>query len=433
LENKPNFIIIMSDDQGYGDIGCFGAEGFSTPNIDRMANEGMKFTSFYVEPACSPTRASVMTGRYAQRVGIAAPLNGPNTGLSPDEITLPEILKTEGYTSACIGKWHLGLDESMTAVAQGFDYFSGLPLSQIRHGLVSHDWYYKRHWKTSRPDGISQIEYAPDDTQFTKRCTEEAIEFIRQNKEQPFFLYLAHPMVHLEVVASEAFRGKTERGIYGDACEEIDWSVGQVLATLKELSLDENTIIVYLSDNGPWLRKGEQSGTAGPLKDGKFSTSEGGVRVPFIARWPKHIPAGQTFDGIATGMDLYTTFSHLAGAEIPQDRVIDGQNLWPVLAGTATKSPHNVHYYYFRGALQGVRRGPWKLCKPRKQKFWGLYNLEDDIGETTNVATNHPEVVAELEELLEAARADLGDGKRKGANVSPMGVVPTNIIKPKNN
>lgn len=424
----PNLIVIMVDDQGYSDVGCFGAEGFSTPHLDQMAREGLRCTSFYAHSTCSPTRAAFLTGRYAQRCGIGGPLNKPNIGLPPEEITLPELLKPAGYTSALIGKWHLGLHDSMSPIAQGFDYFSGIPLSQIRHGLKQHEWYYKRQWKTMSAEGETTVEYDPDDTQFTQRCTREAINFITAHRDQPFFLFLAHPMVHYEVVASEAFRGKSERGIYGDACQELDDSVGQLLAALKQLKLDEKTMVVYCSDNGPWLKRGyeAQHGRAKGLRGGKFSCYEGGVRVPFIARWSGHIPAGQTFDGLATIMDLFPTFARQAQVALPKDRVLDGQDFWPVLSGKQTKHTQHEYFYYRLGQLRAVRHGPWKMHY-RKDGGIELFNLDIDLAERKNVADAHPEVIEQIEVLAQSARIDLGDKQQPGKNTVPMGFVAMDL------
>jgi arylsulfatase A len=426
---QPNFIVILTDDQGYSDLGCYGARGFSTPNIDRMADEGMRFTDFYAAPCCSPARASLLTGSYDQRVGIGRPLNGPDIGLHPDEITIAESLKDAGYATGIIGKWHLGLSDEMSPIAQGFDYFSGIPLSQIRHGETEHTdgptAYYRRQWKTMTADYKSTVEYDPDETLFTRRSTEEALTFIRNNKAQPFFLYLSHPMVHRQVLASKEFSGRTGRGVYGDACEELDWSVGEVLGLLKELDLDTNTFVMYTSDNGPWLGHGDQSGMAEPLRGGKFSTFEGGLRVPCIMRWPGMIPAGSAYRKIASVMDVFPTLAELAGVDMPTDRVIDGKSFRTVMTGRDVEKPlHESFFYYRRGDLEGVRKGLWKwhLDDPGNDT-WALYNLDADVGETTDVSREHPEIVAELMAELDGARKDLGDGSTGvvGANARPLG------------
>ncbi len=429
IEGKPNLILILSDDQGYSDIGCYGAKGFSTPHIDKMAREGIRFTSYYSAPTCSPARASLLTGSYYQRVGVGRPLNNQEMGLHPDEITIAELLKGQGYATALIGKWHLGLSDEMSPVAQGFDYFSGIPLSHIRAGVTEHTHgprkYYRRQWKTMGKGIKTEIEYEPDETLFTKRCTQEALSFIKKNADKPFFLYLSHAQVHKEVMASEEFSGRTEMGRYGDACEELDWSVGEVLKTLKDLKIDDNTLVIYTSDNGPWLNQGDQSGTATPLRGGKFSTWEGGMRVPCIIRWPKQIPAGLVCDELVSVMDITPTFIKLTGSEMPADRVIDGKDIWPLLSGEAgARSPHESYFYYHVGILTGVRFGKWKYHSI-KGGSWELFDLESDLGETRDVQADHPEVVDRMKKLLEQARNDLGDGKtgREGKNTRPLGVL----------
>ncbi len=428
LEKWTNLIVILTDDQGYSDVGCYGAEGFSTPNLDRMAKRGIRFTDFYAASSCSPSRASLLTGCYFQRLGIGGPLNGPNIGLHPDEITIAEHLKQKGYVTACIGKWHLGLPDKMSPVAQGFDYFSGIPLSHIRHGSTEHtdgpSAYYRRQWKKMGVGIETEIEYAPDETLFTKRCTEEALAFLHKNHNKPFFLYLSHPQVHKEVLSSAEFKGRTKRGRYGDSCEELDWSVGEVLKTLNDLGLDEKTLVVFASDNGPWLGQGDQSGMATPLHGGKFSTWEGGMRVPCIMYWPGMIPKGIECSEVASIMDIFPTFTKLIGIEMPGDRIVDGKDIWPLMSGQQeARSPHGTYFYYQHGALQGVRCGKWKLHKSEKK--WALYNLDTDIGEKNDVSSNNPKIVARLEKYLEEARNDMGDNtsNRKGKNARPLGRV----------
>ncbi len=426
-ESRPNLIVFLTDDQGYSDVGCYGAEGFATPNMDRMAQEGIRFTSFYANASCSPSRAALLTGCYAQRLGIKGPINTPDTGLNPDEITLAELLKNKGYATALIGKWHLGLPDEMSPIAQGFDYFSGLPLSQIRHGKTEHTdgprAYYKRQWKKMGVGIETEIEYAPDETLFTQVCTAEALAFIRENHEKPFFLYLAQPQVHKEVLASKDFQGRTARGSYGDACEELDWSMGEVFKTLKSLGIDEKTMVVFCSDNGPWLGQGDQSGTAEPLRGGKFSTWEGGVRVPCIMRWPGRIPPGLVTSEVASIMDISPTFTRLVGVDMPKDRIIDGKDLWPLISGDKdARSPHEVFYYYHKFNLEAVRSGKWKLHYDKKAG-WELYDLAKDIGEQHDVSDRNPEVVDRMMRLLESSRADIGDQRLgiTGKNVRPLG------------
>jgi len=286
---KPNFVIIFTDDQGYADVGCFGAKGFATPNLDRMAAEGTKFTDFYsAAPVCSPARAALLTGCYPRRVSIPRVLfPRDNIGLNPEEITIAELLKKRGYATACIGKWHLGHLPQFLPTSQGFDYYFGLPYSNDMSPLPL-------------IEGNQAIEHDPDQNTLTQRYTEKAVDFITKNKDRPFFLYLPHTMPHVPLGVSENFKGKSARGLYGDVIMEIDWSVGKILQTLKKLNLDEQTLVIFTSDNGPWLSKGKHGGKADPLRDGKFSTYEGGMRMPCIMRWPGKIPPAKVCSEIAT-------------------------------------------------------------------------------------------------------------------------------------
>ncbi|HUT28893.1 MAG TPA: sulfatase [Sedimentisphaerales bacterium] len=429
----PNFIIIFSDDLGYGDLGCFGSTVHRTPNLDEMAAEGMKFTSFYVTSGvCTPSRASLMTGCYPKRVNMHEDSHGKcvlfpvdSKGLNPNEITIAEILKQRGYATCCIGKWHLGDQPDFLPTRQGFDYYFGIP-------------YSNDMGKEQRPENPllpllrnEEVIEAPavQDT-LTKRYTEEAIEFIRKNKDRHFFLYLPHTMVHNPLNPGEEFRGKSANGRYGDAVEEIDSSSGRILKTLKELNLDNRTLVVFTSDNGASDRYG---GSNSPLRGHKGTTWEGGMREPAIIRWPGRIPAGKTCDEITITMDLLPTFAHLAGAQLPADRTIDGKNIWPLMAGRANaKSPHEAFYYYQIDQLQAVRSGKWKLhlaLRPKK-RHWGkpipeaplaLYDLENDVAEKNNVAEHHPDVVKHLLALAEKARRDLGDADREDADLRPAG------------
>ncbi|MFN3189417.1 MAG: sulfatase [Aureliella sp.] len=450
-DRKPNVIVILADDLGYGDLSCYGADDIATPNIDGMATEGMKFSSFYVSPVCSPTRAALMTGSHSTRVGIGGvmfPRN--NHGLNPDEITLPELLKDQGYATAIIGKWHLGNQDMFQPLNHGFDYWYGTPASNsqfyypntkayaldcnYREGY-SCDGIFKRE-AASCPlieDNIV-IEVPADQTQFTQRYTRETIRFITANKDKPFLVYLAHNMPHIPLHASEKFVGSSQRGIYGDTIQELDWSTGEILRSLKELGLDKNTLVIFTSDNGPNTGKG---GSAGPLKGGKGSTLEGGVRVPFVARWPGIIPAGTESDEAITGMDLLPTLARLAGGDAPNDRVIDGKDIWPLLTSKPdAKSPHEAIYYLRGRSVQGIRVGDWKYriandkppkvkrserqsvadSKPRKVSFETLYNLSDDIGEQTNLIDEHPELAKRLKRQLATFETEL---KR---NLRPAGV-----------
>ena len=434
----PNFIIIFCDDLGYGDLGCFGSTKHRTPNLDRMAAEGMRFTSFYVTSGvCTPSRASLMTGCYPRRVNMHQNDNGlcvlfpvNKKGLNPDEIIVAEILKTQGYATACIGKWHLGDQREFLPTSQGFDYYFGIPYSNdmgTRKGTNRPPLPLLRNEKV--------IEAPANQDTLTKRYTEQAIKFITANKDRPFFIYLPHTMPHNPVHASEKFHGKSANGRYGDAVEEIDWSTGQILTTLKKFGIDGRTLVVFTSDNGASNRFG---GSNGPLRGHKGSTWEGGMREPCIMRWLGKIPAGKTCDEITTTMDLLPTFAKLAGTKPPSPPkagVIDGKDIWPLMSGEkGAKSPHEAFYYYQIDQLQAVRSGKWKLHLPLKikKRNWGkgipdtplqLYDLKANIGETNNVADQHPDVVKRLLALAEKAREDLGDLNRKGKNQRPAGWV----------
>jgi len=431
--DKPNFVIIFCDDMGYGDLGCFGSEVNRTPEIDRMAEEGICFTSFYVTSGvCTPSRSSLMTGCYPLRVGMDENTSGfwvlfpgDRKGLNPSEITIPEILKKQDYTTACIGKWHLGDQPVFLPTRQGFDYYFGIP--------YSNDMGNDRD-KNNPPLPLMRhetiIEAPVDQSTITQRYTAEAISFIKQNKEKPFFLYLPHTMPHYPLHASEAFSGKSNNGKYGDAIEEIDWSTGQILNTLRDLDLDKNTMVVFTSDNGA-----TRSGSNAPFSGGKCGIMEGSMREPCVMWWPGNIPSGQKCSELTTTMDLLPTLAHLSGGEVPGDRVIDGKDITPLILGeTEAKTPHEVFYYYFMSQLQAVRSGKWKLFLPFKERQYGwlrklqkaeaeLFDLETDPAESINVIDKYPDVARKLMEYAEEARADIGDYQREGANARTAGWV----------
>jgi len=420
---KPNFVLIFTDDQGYADVGCFGAEGFQTPNLDRMAEEGMKFTDFYVGASiCSPSRAALLTGCYPPRVSITKVLfPRDNVGLNPEEVTIADVLKTRGYATACIGKWHLGHLPKFLPTQQGFDYYFGLPYSNDMWPKQS-----RKYPPLPLIEGQEPIELEPDQSQLTRRYTEKAIEFIKQNKDKPFFVYLPHTMPHVPLYASEKFAGKSKNGIYGDVIEELDWSVGEILNALKELGLDERTLVIFTSDNGPWLSKKDHGGSAKPLRDGKFSTYEGGMREPCIMRWPGSIPAGTVCSEISATIDLLPTFAKLAGAKPPADRIIDGRDISALMTNVKAKTPHEAFYYYREKKLGAVRSGDWKLVFANsKVDPPALYNLKDDISEQHDVSAKHPDVVEKLSKLADNMRQDLGDLRRSisGKNIRPLGTL----------
>lgn len=420
----PNFVIINVDDLGYRDVGCFGAELIRTPNVDRMAAEGMRLTSFYAQPVCTPSRAALLTGCYPMRVGLPAVLNSQSThGISASEKTIAELLKERGYATACIGKWHLGHHKPFLPTRHGFDYYFGLPYSNDMPRKPNNEYPELPLLRNEEA-----IESPANQDTLTQRYTQEAVAFIERSRRRPFFLYLPHTMVHVPLHVSDAFRGRSKQGLYGDAVEEVDWSVGQILDTLHRLGLDEDTFVMFTSDNGPWLSKKEDAGCALPLRDGKATTYEGGVRVPTVVRWPGRIPAGSQSAEPLMNMDLLPTLAGLAGAEVPRDRIIDGRDIWPVLSGRpGARSPHHALFYYNGARLQAVRSGRWKLilAQPKNGVPRSLYDLEADIGETEDLSGRYPKVVDRLEALAERCREDLGDSltDRTGRNCRPAGFV----------
>jgi len=445
-ERPPNFIIIFTDDQGYADVGCFGAEGFDTPNLDRMAAEGMRFTDFYVGgPACTPSRAALMTGCYPQRVSLPHVI-GPKSqiGINSEEMIIAEVLKSRGYATACYGKWHLGHHREFLPTHHGYDDYFGLPYSNDM-------WPHHPERPGGYPDlplvqGEEIIEYNPDQTKLTTWYTERAVKFIEKNKDRPFFLYVPHSMPHVPLHVSDKFKGKSKQGLYGDVIMEIDWSVGEILSAVKRAGIDQNTLVIFSSDNGPWLSYGNHAGSAKPLREGKGTTFDGGMREPTIMRWPGTIPAGRVCDEPVTAMDILPTLAKLAGAKLPHHQ-IDGRDISPLLSGrTEATSPHEAIFYYRGWSLEAVRSGKWKLHLPHSYRTLGgreggtggqpvkyeqakiqlaLFNLDNDIGEQHDVSAEHPEVVERLRSLAEAMRQDLGDAakKTKGKNVRPPGRV----------
>ena len=429
-ERPPNFVLIFCDDLGYADIGPFGATGYATPHLDRMAQEGMKLTRFVSAAAvCSASRAALLTGCYPQRVGILGALGpGAKVGIHEDEILISELLKARGYATAIFGKWHLGDHPRFLPTRHGFDRYFGLPYSNDM--WPHHPTAGDRYPPLPLIEGEKVIQTMPDQSQLTTWYTERAVAFIRENKDRPFFLYLPHSMPHVPLFVSDKFKGKTQRGLFGDVIAEIDWSVGEVLKTLAELGIDDQTLVFFSSDNGPWLSYGNHAGSAGPLREGKGTTFNGGHYEPTLARWPGKIPPGTTCHELASTIDILPTFARLAGAEVPSDRKIDGRDIWPLLSGQpGAKTPHEVFYYYWNNGLEAVESGPWKLHRPHEYRTLAgepgkdgrpgpyrqakielaLFNIEQDIGERHNVAAEHPQVVQRLLALAEKARDDLGD------------------------
>ena len=448
-ETRPNIILIFTDDQGYQDLGCFGSPNIKTPHLDQMASEGVKLTSFYAQPVCGVSRAALMTGSYPIRVAEPKNIKRLHTVPHTDEVTMAEMLKSAGYSNGIIGKWHLTLPRNEAPVgfnpatmpnAQGFDYFYGTPEF---NGFTVRVEDTKVRSPILRNEEVV-VKAVEDWDHITADYTREAVNFIQKNgaSDTPFFLYLAHNMPHIPLGASENFKGKSEGGFYGDAIEELDWSCGEIFKTLKELNIDENTLVIFTSDNGPWVEttRGmkpngkpliprDHSGHADPYRGWKMSAWDGGCRVPFIARWPGKIPAGWSSDQMLTTLDLLPTFASIAGAKLP-DVKLDGMDASDFLTRASQTSPRDEYLYYSGCLLTGVRSGKWKMVLPRQQApgglgWWArmidevpemqLFDLEADPGETTNVAAEHPEMIASLTERIEAAREELGDIDRTGS------------------
>ena len=418
---KPNFIIFFCDDLGYGDIGPFGHPTISTPNLDQMAVEGQKWTSFYAAaPVCTPSRAGLLTGRLPVRSGMASEKRrvlfpDSDGGLPENEITIAKALKQQGYATACIGKWHLGHLPQYLPTNHGFDYYYGIPYSNDMDRIEGIDHYEScvnpkiEYFEVPLMRNEEVIEKPANQKTITKRYTEEALDFISENNNQPFFLYLAHTMPHVPLFTSSEFEDKSRRGIYGDVIEEMDWSMGEILKKLKETGLDKNTMVVFTSDNGPWLTFYELGGSSGSLRGGKGSTFEGGVREPTIFWWPGKIENKVVMD-MASIMDLFPTICNLAGAQIPDDRTYDGYDLTSMLLGNG-QSERDVFFYYRDTEVFAVRKGPFK-AHFKTQKGFGensptvhnpplLYNLDIDPDEEYNIADKHPEVIEEIVQVLE--------------------------------
>ena len=425
----PNFVIIFADDLGYGDLACYGHPTIRTPNLDRMAAEGMRFTDFYAAASvCTPSRAGLLTGRLPVRSGMCSDTRRvlfPDSagGIPESEITLAEALKKQGYATGCVGKWHLGHLPQYLPTRNGFDFFFGLPYSNDMDRVAEpkggttkslDPWVEDFNVPLFRNEEI--IERPAPQTTLTQRYTEEAIHFIKENKKKPFFLYFPHTFPHIPLFASEEFHGKSPRGLYGDTVEEIDWSVGCVLDTLRKEGLAENTLVFFTSDNGPWIIMGETGGSAGLLRDGKGSTWEGGMREPAIAWWPERIKGGQVCRELSSTMDLFTTCVTLAGAKIPEDRVIDGVDMSPVLFATGP-SNRDVYFYYRGQTLYAIRKGPFKAHYITRPAYGGgepdehdpplLFHLGIDPSETTDVAEKYPEVLTEIQQIKVAHSASL--------------------------
>ncbi len=428
----PNFVIIYADDLGYGDLGCYGNPTIRTPNLDRMAAEGMRFTQFYsASSVCTPSRAALLTGRLPIRSGMCSDKRRvlfPNSGggIPASEVTLAEALKEQGYSTGCFGKWHLGHLPQFLPTSNGFDTYFGIPYSNDMDRL--NDVGPKgraafldpkvEYWNVPLMQDLEVYERPADQTTITRRYTEHAVDFIKKNKSKPFFVYLPHSLPHVPLFRGKAFENKSARGLYGDVIEEIDWSVGRVLDTLRNEGLAENTCVFFSSDNGPWLIFGEHGGTAGLLKDGKGCTWEGGMREPGIAWWPGKISPGKVSLELASTMDLYTTCISLSGGKIPQDRIVDGVDISPVLFGKGS-SPRETMFYYRGTALMAIRHGAWKAHyitqgaygpdarKREKHDPPLLFNLNHDPSERFNVNSKHPEIIKQIQKIADEHRQQL--------------------------
>lgn len=443
-QQLPNIVLIFMDDMGYGDIGSFGASQYATPNIDQLAAAGMRFTNFYVAQAVSSaSRAGLLTGCYPNRVGIQGALSPTaKTGLNPKEETIAEILKQRNYKTAAIGKWHLGHHQEFLPLQQGFDEYFGLPYSNDMWPVYYDNTRnippeYAR--KLNYPElpliegnkTIKEIKTIEEQAGLTTSYTHKAIEFIEKNKKNHFFLYMAHSMTHVPLAVSDKFKGKSEQGLFGDVMMEIDWSVGEIIKTLEKNGLTNKTLIIFTSDNGPWLSFGNHAGSTAGLREGKGTSYEGGQRVPCIMKWPDHIPQGTICNRIASTIDILPTLATITGCNLPKMK-IDGINILPLLTGDKDANPRNTFLYYFRGnSLEAVRKGNWKLVFPHPGRSYvgfqpgkdgkpggldndfsfsgGLYDLRRDPGERYDVSESYPEIVKDLEKIADEARQDLGD------------------------
>jgi len=436
---KPNIIIIFTDDQGYQDLSCFGSPDIKTPHLDKMANEGIKLTDFYAAQAvCSASRAGLLTGCYPNRIGIhGAFMPNSKEGLHTDETTIAEMLKENGYRTGIFGKWHLGDNSEFMPTKQGFDTYFGIPYSGDMWPLHPEQGTVFNFGPLPLYENETIIDTLTDQSSLTTQITERSVEFISKNKDKPFFLYIAHPQPHVPLYVSDKFKGKSTRGLYGDVIMEIDWSVGQILAALKQYNIDDNTLVIFTSDNGPWLNYGEHSGSALPLREGKGTALEGGQREPCIISYPGKIKPGKIINTPMMAIDILPTIAEITGSKLPQTK-IDGKSIWNIWTGETQQSPHEAYFFYYKvNELHGVRYGKWKLYFPHSYRSLNgreggkdglpvaydnntidhieLYDLSMDISETKNVAAQYPEVVAQIEILANNMRAELGD-KLNGQN-----------------
>lgn len=440
-KDRPNVVIIFADDLGYGDLSCYGHPTIRTPQLDKMAVQGMRFTSFYsAAPVCTPSRAALMTGRYPLRSGMCHDTRRvlfPNSsgGLPAWEITIAEMLKEMGYSTGCIGKWHLGHLPQYLPTTQGFDSYFGIPYSNDMDRVADSKLGKKifleplvKYWNVPILRDDKVFEQPADQHTLTKRYTEESIKFIKANRDNPFFLYLAHNMPHVPLFASKEFQGKSKRGLYGDVVEELDWNVGQILDTLRAEGLEENTLVIFTSDNGPWLIFGVLGGSAGPFRDGKGSTWEGGVREPCIMWWPGQIKGGTVTAEMASTLDVFPTLAKLTGVKLAKDRFYDGYDLSPLLFGKGP-SPRDTMFFYRDTKLYAARKGPFKAHfitqpaygpgKPEEHDPPILYHLEHDPSEKEDVAKDFPAVIEEIRKLVAAHNEIMRPGEDQLGPIIP--------------
>lgn len=431
--NPPNIVIFFTDDQGYQDVGCFGSPDISTPHLDNMAAEGIRLTNFYAAQAvCSASRAALLTGCYPNRLGIhGAFMPNSQKGLNPSEVTLAEMLKEVGYSTGHFGKWHLGDAPEFMPTKQGFDEYFGIPYSNDMWPFHPQQGPIFDFGPLPLYENENIIDTLTDQSNLTTEITERSLEFIEQHKDHPFFLYIAHPQPHVPLFVSDKFKGKSERGLYGDVIMEIDWSVGQVLNKLKENNLDKNTLVIFTSDNGPWLNYGRHAGSALPLREGKGTALEGGQREPCIIWFPDKIKGNRVIDVPMMTIDLLPTIAHITEAKLPVHS-IDGKSVWEIWTGESNTSPQEAYYFYYHvNELHGIRQGKWKMYFPHSYRTLNgrvgrddgypidyeyntieeieLYNLEEDISEKNNVAQKHPEVIEQMQNLADDIRQKLGD------------------------
>lgn len=444
----PNVVIMFMDDMGYADIGAFGAKSYPTPNLDKMAKEGRKFTDFYVTQAvCSASRAGLLTGCYNVRIGILGAL-GPksNIGISPNEVTIAEICKQKGYATGCFGKWHLGHHKKFLPKQHGFDEYFGLPYSNDMWPYHPGVFHLPMEERIKRWPHLPLIEgnkvinpkvSAKDQEKLTTQYTERAVSFIEKNKDKPFFAYIPHSMVHVPLYVSKKFKGKSGAGLFGDVMMEVDWSVGQIMKTLKKHKLEKNTLFIFTSDNGPWLNYGDHAGSAAPLREGKGTIFEGGCREPTLAWWPGKIPANSVCKEPLMTIDLLPTIAEMIGAKLPGHR-IDGKNILPLMLSDDAKSPHKAYYFYNGNQLQAVRQGKWKLHFPHGYRTMAgkpggtggiptnysqakielsLFDLHQDIGESKDLKAEFPDIVTRLSELGKKFDEKLKKTKRQPGKI----------------